>query len=113
MSSWKSPWSALLGETFGPFALFGKGGKQHIEIGSGPKMALLLLESAKQISNGSAFVHKAAEVALWLAQTHRFREDCQSLRLIFKPLMSQGLQEADFKHVPPALTSSCPLERWL
>ena len=64
MGSWKPPWSALLEETFGLFTLFGKGREQGVEIGSGSSLALLLPEYAKQISHGSAFVHKAAEVAL-------------------------------------------------
>ena len=38
-----------------------------IEIGSGANLALLFPQLAQQFRHGFSFLHKAAEVALWLA----------------------------------------------
>src|SRR5690348_1902863 len=91
-------------------ALLGKGGKQRIEIGCGSGLALPLPELAKQIGHGGTFVYKGADVALRFAQVDRFREGRKCLRLLMESLVSESLQEADFHHMSPALTSGGSLE---
>jgi hypothetical protein len=60
-----------------------------------------------------SFIYKAAKVALRLAQANRLREGSECLGFLMEPLVSQGLQEAYFNHVSPALANCRSLEHGL
>jgi hypothetical protein len=59
--------------------------------------------------HGFSLLHKAAEIAFWLAETDRLCEGREGLRLFMEPLVSQGLQETDFYDMTPSLASGSSL----
>src|SRR5437764_326292 len=92
------------------FALLGEGCKHAIQIGSGPRFALLLAQLREQGLHWCTFIDEATDVALWLGPVDCLREDVESLPLLLVQLVSQSLQEADLNHMAPALALDGSLE---
>ena len=92
----------------------GKGSKQRVEIRGWPMLCVALhVAWESRALHGSTFIHKAADVALWLGQADCLGEGIQSLRLLLVHLVGQSLQEPDLNHMAPALALCRSLEHRL